>query len=486
MEKFSSYLQLTPHGTYYFRIAIPQSLRLYFGKRELKKTLRTSDRKKAISIAMAMSIEANKLFKRAYIMGGNNNDDKNPTLYHAALLFTKDGIKEEIDSDKDIDKEIEALNKLREARKTDIEAFKKSLKSKKNQTIIASEATSILLSKLIEMFVSHNKTKGNWTAKTEDDYQSTFTLLLEVMGDIPVSRIIFQKAEDFVITLQKLPKNIKTSPLYRSKSIDEILASKPKDVISGRTVNKKLGFIITLFKWAKKNGYVSNNYFEDLKVKVRKKAYADRVPFLNEELKRIFSTEIYTQHKFKYPYYYWIPLIGLYTGARLEEICQLNCSDIRQESGIWIFDINAMGDDKKVKTASSNRLTPVHAKLIEFGLLDYQQSLVEKGRHKLFPELKPDAYGKYSAQASKWFGRLRKKLEFYDLTPKKDFHSFRHTTVNNLRQQNVPEDQIATIVGHEHKTQTSSYGNKYNIGVLKPIVDKLNFDEPLKNVTPWK
>ena len=62
------YLQLKSHGVYYFRIAIPKPLRLYFGKREFKKTLRTSNRKKAISRAMALSIEANELFERAYFM----------------------------------------------------------------------------------------------------------------------------------------------------------------------------------------------------------------------------------------------------------------------------------------------------------------------------------------------------------------------------------------------------------------------------------
>jgi hypothetical protein len=116
MVNLPSYLQLTPHGTYYFRIAIPKPLRLYFKKRELKKSLRTSNRKKAASQALALSIDANSLFERIYFMAGNgkgNNGDSSPTLSHAAFLITKKGdVKYEIDSDKDIDSELEALAKL--------------------------------------------------------------------------------------------------------------------------------------------------------------------------------------------------------------------------------------------------------------------------------------------------------------------------------------------------------------------------------------
>ena len=58
------YLQLKSHGVYYFRIAIPKPLCLYFGKREFKKLSELP----AISRAMALSIEANELFERVYFM----------------------------------------------------------------------------------------------------------------------------------------------------------------------------------------------------------------------------------------------------------------------------------------------------------------------------------------------------------------------------------------------------------------------------------
>ncbi len=35
-----------------------------------------------------------------------------------------------------------------------------------------------------------------------------------------------------------------------------------------------------------------------------------------------------------------MPVIALHSGAKLEEICQLHLADIRQEDGVWVFDIN--------------------------------------------------------------------------------------------------------------------------------------------------
>jgi hypothetical protein len=68
--------------------------------------------------------------------------------------------------------------------------------------------------------------------------------------------------------------------------------------------------------------------------------------------------------KFTHPHQYWVPLIGLYSGARIEEICQLEVNDVRESSGVWIMDINRNGD-KRVKTAAT--LTLVGLSLAALG-----------------------------------------------------------------------------------------------------------------------
>ena len=88
-------------------------------------------------------------------------------------------------------------------------------------------------------------------------------------------------------------------------------------------------------------------------------------PFASEQLSALFSSPLYTgfqaDGKEHLPgdqpaddWRHWIPLIALFTGARLGEIAQLLTDDVRQLHGHWVFHITEEGDDEKnVKTEGS-------------------------------------------------------------------------------------------------------------------------------------
>ena len=77
----------------------------------------------------------------------------------------------------------------------------------------------------------------------------------------------------------------------------------------------------------------------------------------------------------------WIPLIALFSGARLEEIGQLLCTDVRIEEGIDYFNLLDLpnedehdedgGHVKKLKTLDAGRRVPIHPELVAMGFLDY-------------------------------------------------------------------------------------------------------------------
>ena len=69
---------------------------------------------------------------------------------------------------------------------------------------------------------------------------------------------------------------------------------------------------------------------------------------------------------------YWIPIIALYTGMRLEEIGQLLVSDIKCKNSIWYFDVNS-SEDKQLKNKSSVRRVPIHYDLIELEFIKYMK-----------------------------------------------------------------------------------------------------------------
>ena len=58
-----------------------------------------------------------------------------------------------------------------------------------------------------------------------------------------------------------------------------------------------------------------------------------------------------------------MPLIGLYSGLRMGEICGLQLEDIKKIDEVWCFDVNEE-QDKRLKTVNSKRIVPVHPHLI--------------------------------------------------------------------------------------------------------------------------
>ncbi|SHO53487.1 site-specific integrase [Desulfopila aestuarii] len=147
-----------------------------------------------------------------------------------------------------------------------------------------------------------------------------------------------------------------------------------------------------------------------------------------DDLIKIFSSEKYTEGKHRQSYGFWTPLIALYSRCREEEICQLHFEVIQQERSVWVFDINDK-KEKRLKSQSSERLVPVHLKLVEICLLELVKSLQDKGEERLFPELhqRRDGYGQ---TASTWYGRFKNRCgSGAGIT----FRPFRHTFITHLK-----------------------------------------------------
>ena len=155
-----------------------------------------------------------------------------------------------------------------------------------------------------------------------------------------------------------------------------------------------------------------------------------------DELEKLFrhqQMERYASNR-STAHYCWLPLIGLYTGARINEICQLNpLTDIIQdkETGVHYFHFTDDGEtisgvDKSIKTKSSKRIVPIHSKLLELGFLDYVGKIKQSNQKILFIEWEP-RNSKASANASKWFIRYLAKIGLSDETKGgrlSGFHSF--------------------------------------------------------------
>ncbi len=87
---------------------------------------------------------------------------------------------------------------------------------------------------------------------------------------------------------------------------------------------------------------------------------------------------------------YWLPIVGLYTGARPRELCQLNPQcDFGTAEGIPYLDFDATtpagkGVVKTVKTREDRRI-PLHADLLSLGFYEYLTRMKEEGADRMFP-----------------------------------------------------------------------------------------------------
>lgn len=100
------------------------------------------------------------------------------------------------------------------------------------------------------------------------------------------------------------------------------------------------------------NEYATKNVFKGLKVKTNKKASDERSAFTESDLKTLFRHPYFQGGERKHPHYYWLPVLGLYTGARLNELCQLHVCDVRRddESGLWTMTITNTQEDQTPRT----------------------------------------------------------------------------------------------------------------------------------------
>lgn len=134
-------------------------------------------------------------------------------------------------------------------------------------------------------------------------------------------------------------------------------------------------------------------------------------------------------------------LLGAHTGARIEELCQLQAQDIVTEEGIQCFYFY------DGKTAASERHTPIHP-----AIKATVEKLIRNSKDGfLINSPAGNKYGNRSDALSKQFGRLKTTLEY---NSQYVFHSFRKTVITQLQRADVPGILIASIVGHETGTIT--------------------------------
>ncbi len=333
--------------------------------------------------------------------------------------------------------------------------------------------------------------KGRWKKPaTADQGVTRLSKVVEFIGaDKDIGHIKFEDIErlesDIISRI-----DINSSCRGRKKADTTLAVSTAKAYIS---------LAKQFFRWCYKKRYIKENVAEFLGDLVnsttpRKKKLNPYASFTNDDIEKIFGRYLFVNEDLKstrkvLDSYFWAPLLGLFSGMRLNEICQLKVEDIQQEDGIWFINSDDLSESQSSKNESSKRRVPLHNELIRIGFLTFwnERKRSDGTAAILFRDLKWDKKNQWIKQTSRWFvgdsgtpGHL--DLVGLRIREKKVFHSFRHTLIHRMRKLGVPATDIAAVVGHEPGLTTEHYGGDYELSTLKQIVDRLNYHVDLSHI----
>ena len=368
---------------------------------------------------------------------------------------------------------------------------------------------SMTVSAVLEEFLSYKNT-GDIKLASEEKIRSRIEHFTEIMGDISLGELDREVVKDYVTRMQSMPGNLylmrrkyKISDTH--KLIEKALAD-GQPVMSRDAIGRHIESLGSMLKWAKSERYLLDNPAENILAQSRPTVREQdrRDLFTEDELLRIFSADWFkngagTPNQYgRYtnfrPFHYWLPLLALYVGGRINELCQLYLTDIRvDKNGVAYIDFNLdapdkmmdeeaqAGGDKSLKTVNAIRQVPIHPRLIELGLLEYVDALKAAGYDRLFPELKHNKIKGYRAAASKWFNEkyFGQTLGF-PRDGKKTFHSMRHTFINAVDEFELNERTIAQLVGHVRGSTTAmtTYRKDADVGEQLDVISQLRYSLP--------
>ncbi len=320
----------------------------------------------------------------------------------------------------------------------------------------------------------------NWSGAAYESYERYSRRLLQHFGeDRPIDRIDYKAMERFRDEL-KLTGN----------------KGKP---IAIKTVNLHLEFYSGLFNHAIQSGRTIHNPVSGVKFSDKRKKQGLNDPFSKTDLIKLFHSDRYKKDTFDRGWMFWLPILLLYTGARIEEHCQLYIDDIKSIKDIWVLDIDETRPDQKVKD-HEKRYIPLHPFITdELKFVEYAHGLPDQSG-RVFPELKRQGtkskreggkdrlrYGHYPS--TNWFPNYkRNECGIVAAKYKKTIHSFRHNVSSCLMEHDVQEYVIAMFMGHEHnQISTGRYGQKFEPDMLmEKAVKKLDYGIDLSHLKTSK
>lgn len=349
-----------------------------------------------------------------------------------------------------------------------------------------------LMSKIArECFADVGKEK-KWTAKTEITRDTQIRQFVEIVGDKPLNAYTQNDMRFLKQTLSALPPNARVKKEFEKLSKVEI-AERARVMgmagLSVESIRQVMTAASIVFEWATAHYDASlpnivhplipsPSAGGDKRTKRQSLDIADlrklfRLPVfigVKSESEWFKPGSVTMQHSGRF----WVPLLSIFTGARLMEAVQLVREDVGCEEGIWFIDINDddEGGGKRVKNRSALRRIPIHPELKRLGFLDFVGTVGEGDR--LFQDIEIGPAVHRHLYASKVFNRLLHVAGVKDR--RKVWHSLRHSFEQACRDSRVDSAIMDQLQGHSQRGMRGVYGEGYALHALHDGIQSIRYE----------
>jgi len=224
--------------------------------------------------------------------------------------------------------------------------------------------------------ITSDATRPELRGKSIVKREAHWRALKEFFGaTTPLVEIRREDVRAFMDLLKRVPSN--ATKHYPGKTLQQAADLADREglpLMSSDTANGYLRSLGSIFRFAVEEGFVDSDPTQGIllpKGSVSNKN--KRSPFDLSDLRAIFAAPLYTGAVDDESGYarpgpnvvrrgrFWVPIIALFSGMRLNEICQLTVDDFVEEDGVPIILIREDDDDetKRVKTKAGIRFVPV-------------------------------------------------------------------------------------------------------------------------------
>lgn len=349
--------------------------------------------------------------------------------------------------------------------------------------------STLMLRGAVENYFKECRRRGLAPA-TMTEAENTLSLFCEVIENKPTAELTQEDLNAFYDVLDRWPPRVRVRGDSKGLTVAQILAKADRARRKGsamptlniRTQDKHRDRLRAFLNSLPKSGN------PDLVIPHLQKKEAreekTRRGFTQSELAKVFDSELRARHCDDLnPLFTWVPLLALYTGARLRDIAQVRVIDVEKRHDFWGMNITKKAG--RLKNPGTKRFVVFAQPFLDLGFLDYVETVKAEGFERLFPDGSWQAKNGPGDRVSKWFNRTY--MEEAGLNdPDLVFHSFRHTFTNAADSQGLTENQIATITGHRKSGSvlaTVYLANK-DLGEQFENVNRAALSLPIPKQTP--